>query len=523
MKRIIQNKTAGKILTVSLGVMLLLTGCGKEPATISDYGTERNTAGQTEGSTAGKGPDGTENASQSASETGITEIPEARNGRNLAEQLGGSSFNINRDFAIGNLPAKMNIHFTAEDTDTLPSWTMREITEDRVYENEVVSAILGATATEVRRGLTKANGDAEHVRDAARDIYYMYNDAQNVIPGRESGDYVIYSNSDIEEQAVPGWEDEEQYYIHTYEGKYMDVDYEVLVGYRKDLKSKVIAFGPKNWGDVSGDPAMKYVKTVRGGNVYIAPKGDSGEVISWNDVPVASILNHPENYTQENMETLEKTGEEFLKKLRISNPAGCFGIKGKDAYYEGDQLVSTEMVNPILFVAYDQEMVSLNDTTGQTAEDLADSRLNGYIGSMGIGVGGLSVYSDNSQGIACDNMGALYLTDQGPISGYFYIFWEYGETLSEQVAILPFEAAVEAFQANVGNELDTAKVTGSPVEFGQVMMEYYPWKSPEVEGEVTFIPVWVYEIVVNSNFYLGQVVQNAIDGSVIAVHYNDGL
>jgi len=53
------------------------------------------------------------------------------------------------------------------------------------------------------------------------------------------------------------------------------------------------------------------------------------------------------------------------------------------------------------------------------------------------------------------------------------------------------------------------------------MLEYYPWKSPEVEGEVTFIPVWVYEIVVNSNFYLGQVVQNAIDGSVITVGYND--
>ena len=289
----------------------------------------------------------------------------------------------------------------------------------------------------------------------------------------------------------------------------MDLDYEVLVGYRKDLKSKVIAFGPKNWGDVSGDPAMKYVKTVRGGNVYIADIGDSGELTAWKDVPVASILSHPENYTQANIETLEKTGEEFIKKLRISNPAGSLGITGQDVYYEGDELVSTKLVNPILFVAYDQDRMSIDNTAGQTAEDLADSRLNGYVAGMSLGVNGMNVYSDNSEGIACENLGALYLTDQGPISGYFYIFWEYGETLSEQVAILPFEAAVEAFQANVGNELDTAKVTGSPVEFGQVMLEYYPWKSPEVEGEVTFIPVWVYEIVVSSNFYLGQVVQNA--------------
>ena len=515
------------MLALSLGAMVFLSGCGTKQEVISDYGTE--SAGKSETAsdkkTESSDPSGTEDTSEGTSagttSTEKKEIPEARNGRNLSEQLGGSSFNIVQDFAIGNLPAKMNIHYTVSDSDTLPSWSMREITEDRVYEKEVVEAILGDTAKEVRRGLSKSKGDAEHVRNAAMDIYYMYNDSQNIIPSQESGDYVIISNANSEEKEIPGWEDEEQYYIHTYEGKYMDLDYEVLVGYRKDLKSKVIAFGPKNWGDVSGDPAMKYVKTVRGGNVYIADIGDSGELTAWKDVPVASILSHPENYTQANIETLEKTGEEFIKKLRISNPAGSLGITGQDVYYEGDELVSTKLVNPILFVAYDQDRMSINNTAGQTAEDLADSRLNGYVAGMSLGVNGMNVYSDNSEGIACENLGALYLTDQGPISGYFYIFWEYGETLSEQVAILPFEAAVEAFQANVGNELDTAKVTGSPVEFGQVMLEYYPWKSPEVEGEVTFIPVWVYEIVVNSNFYLGQVVQNAIDGSVITVGYND--
>ena len=511
------------MLALSMGTMFLLSGCGTKQEVISDYGTEASTNKES-GSTGDKS-DGTENisgnATQKASEKESTEIPEARNGRNLSEQLGGSSFNIVQDFAIGSLPAKMNIHYTVSDSDTLPSWSMREITEDRVYEKEVVEAILGDTAKEVRRGLSKSKGDAEHVRDAAMDIYYMYNDSQNIIPSQESGDYVIISNANSEEKEIPGWEDEEQYYIHTYEGKYMDLDYEVLVGYRKDLKSKVIAFGPKNWGDVSGDPAMKYVKTVRGGNVYIADIGDSGELTAWKDVPVASILSHPENYTQANIETLEKTGEEFIKKLRISNPAGSLGITGQDVYYEGDELVSTKLVNPILFVAYDQDRMSIDNTAGQTAEDLADSRLNGYVAGMSLGVNGMNVYSDNSEGIACENLGALYLTDQGPISGYFYIFWEYVETLSEQVAILPFEAAVEAFQANVGNELNTAKITGSPVEFCQLQMGYYPWKSPEDTGEVTFIPVWIYDIVVNGNFYLGQAVQNAIDGSVITVRYNE--
>ena len=140
------------MLALSLGTMFLLSGCGTKQEVISDYGTESTGKSETasDKKTESSDPSGTENTDEGTSagttSTEKKEIPEARNGRNLSEQLGGSSFNIVQDFAIGNLPAKMNIHYTVSDSDTLPSWSMREITEDRVYEKEVVEAILGDTA-----------------------------------------------------------------------------------------------------------------------------------------------------------------------------------------------------------------------------------------------------------------------------------------------------------------------------------------------------------------------------------------
>ena len=490
MKRIRKNKTSGRILAVSLGIMFLFTGCGNDPETISDYGTESKE------STSVNSAEGTEAASQGATEqgTGKTDLPEPRNGRNLSEQLGGSSFTYSSDFMIGNYNAKIDLSYIVEESETLPSWYMRKITEDRVYEKEVVSALLGDTAKEVRRELSYAQGDSGEVIGVARDVYYMY-------------------SSDEESRGTfPGWADEEQYYIHTYEGEYLEMDYEVCIAYRKNIKSKVIGFGPKNWGDISGDPALKYIMEVEDGKVLVKDGED------WRDAPVSEILKDPENHTTASIENLEEMGSKFLKDtLRIENPPEGFHIKNSAPDYE-----NYDPSKPVTYVESIMQLMFTASEDGISLDQFYDSMLNGYVGGMTAVPGHWSIYVDSEgDGISKNNLGALYLTDKGPVAGYLYIFWEYGETLSEQVAILPFNSVMEALQANVTvtGEIDTSRVTGGPLKFDSVIMEYYPVESPDKKNEATFIPVWVYEIVMNNNCYLGNVVQNAIDGSIIHVCY----
>ena len=489
MKRKRQNKTAGKILAVSLGAMFLFTGCGKESENISDYGTESGTSVSTS--------DGTDSNSGNTTEK-KTEVPEPRNGRNLSEQLGGSSFTYSQDFMIGNYNAKIDLKYFVTESETLPSWSMREITEDRVYEKEVVSAILGDTAKEVKRNLSDAQGDSGEVIGVARDVYYTY-----------TGDETATG-----EETFPGWVEEEQYFIHTYEGKYMGMDYEVCVAYRKSNKSKVIGFGPKNWGDISGDPALKYAMEVEDGKFLVKEPEESGG--DWKDAPLSEILKDPENHTTTNIDTLEETGTKFLKEsLRIENPPSGFRIKASVPDYKNRDpnqgMVIVESITQLMFMSSED---------GISPDQLYNSRVDGYAGGITAVPGYWSVYVDSEgDGISQNNVGSLYITDKGPVAGYFYVFWEYVETLSEQVAILPFNSAMEAFQANVVSELDTSGVTGGPLTVENLLMEYYPMKSPDKGGEATFIPVWVYEITMNNNCYLGNVVQNAIDGSIIHVSY----
>ena len=46
-------------------------------------------------------------------------------------------------------------------------------------------------------------------------------------------------------EGTKAWFEGENYYWHTYEGKYMDMDYQLVIGYLGEYHQKVISFFPK--------------------------------------------------------------------------------------------------------------------------------------------------------------------------------------------------------------------------------------------------------------------------------------
>ncbi len=70
-------------------------------------------------------------------------------------------------------------------------------------------------------------------------------------------------------------------------------------------------------------------------------------------------------------------------------------------------------------------------------------------------------------------------------------------------------------------ELDLSKVPNSEIIFREPNLVYYKVPSPDVAGEYTCIPAWVLSVFSGQYYFVGQVLQNAMDGSIIRIEYNE--
>ena len=74
------------------------------------------------------------------------------------------------------------------------------------------------------------------------------------------------------------------------------------------------------------------------------------------------------------------------------------------------------------------------------------------------------------------------------------------------------------FEAEVAEELDMSKVTGSSITVDYADLAYYAVTSPEKKGEATYVPVWVIPMKSN-NYEFAYALVNAMDGSVVGMRY----
>ena len=68
-------------------------------------------------------------------------------------------------------------------------------------------------------------------------------------------------------------------------------------------------------------------------------------------------------------------------------------------------------------------------------------------------------------------------------------------------------------------DFDTTKLKGRDGVFRDAHMEYYPLQSPDSSEELTYIPVWVVYVYSGESDIVGDVVMNAMDGSIVTINY----
>ena len=482
MKRTFQYK----LMAAALGMSFLLAGCGSKEE-VTDYGS-----GQSTEASGGK----------------TTEVEGARHGRTLSEQLGGKDLSYQQTFAIGDKNVNMNLAIRVIDgeqelesvgeeflknsggiiwdTETLPSFRAREITEDQVHEAEVVKAVFGDSAKEVRRDICIFEGDAEDVVSACEDAYNLYVLGENA------------SDPERQETVFPAWVDDNAYYLHTYEGQVNGIESQLLVSYRKGMKQKIFTLAPKKWGDVAGASDYQFMTHVRDGELMLPVKDDPN---NYQTVDIKEAFPDLTNKAGADTAQLSADVSKYLtEQLQLKLPREGVGDSGKTTAGE------------LLF--YPQGELEKEKPTALI--------LDGYTIPIQTGLGNQSVYSENpGPDTVQSNSGVVYVTEKGIVAFDLHIAFDYEERLSDQVAILPFDKAMAAAQEELTKELDLSKAGSGEIKIDSPHLDYYPVKSPDKEGEYTYIPAWVCSIWSGDSNYVGEMIQNAMDGSLIRIAYSE--
>ena len=488
------------IIAVMLAASLLLTGCGsKGTENVTDYGQGAG-SGSSAKDTTGQSTEGTEGKTEAGSTEGSGRQA-ARNGKTLSDQLGGTTLTRTTDFQIGNTVAKMEINYEVEnDSPTLESYKLSAITEDRVHEAETVKALLGDSAEEVRGNISSTAGDSERAFLTCNDYYFGHGD----------GD----PDSAEQPSEVPAWTDGEKSYLHTYQGKRNGVDYQLSIYYLKDEKTKAIGFGPKNWGDVIGDPQLTEMTRWDGDVIFVKKRGERG-VVEKKPEELTDKENHAKLSKEEALTAAGKMAKEDLE-LRLQKEGICqsrrAGLYSENA--GGTITVNDEGTPAEQLIFYPESSVDAQGFPGAT--------INGYLLELSGSISGQDVVLRGfSEEPGLFNAGDILVAGGDVIGFNLVVSVDFDECLSEQVAILPFETAMDVFQENMAKEFDVTKAKGRSPVFKDARIGYYPVPSPENPDEYTYIPVWEMYIYAGETYCVGQVVMNAMDGSIILIDYGE--
>ena len=474
-----EGKWNKKLIAMTICVGAFLSGCGRQADTVTDYGSSQNTSSAISSTSSPEG------------DTGTTPIVSSGDWRKLSDQLGGTRLTCEKYFSVKNIPAKITVDYELNDSDTLPAWRVHKITEDRVHEKDIVQNFFGDTASEVR-GEIGRDETAEKVYDLCTDVFLE--NAENFDP------------AGIKPARI-AWIDEDTYFLHTWEGKYHNTEYQLSVAWFSETKEKRIAFGPKCWGDAINLSSCETIEEVSKDSVDFTIHNEDLKPF-WDTVK--GLENRCQTEDREIISTLDIFLADTLCLKQPSEtlyPKVQYGDMANLVYESREYKMSDPGEPPIeLFFCHFAD---------EWKQDLREYELNGYLSRIS---------EDLARQNYCmkdKNTGSFYVTDHGVIAGYASIFYDYEECITDQTYLLSFKNAMDSLEDNFCRELDPAKVTGSDVEIGSIILGYYAFPLSGKTDEAVLLPVWEGWIRSDQGRYsIGEIILNAVDGTLV-INYNN--
>lgn len=479
---------------------LSLAGCGgKERYTVDEYANSNSeetevASGTSSGASESSNSESPYSESAASEGTTAAAVSEGK----LSQKLGGTTYEWGTSFTASGVNVNLNAHSEIKDTDSLPVYKVSLLKESDMNEDEVVKNIFGDSAKKIDRQLDYNNGDSAELISDINSLYFNYHSDK------------IESLSFEEEMAISsaeGWCEEDGFTIHTYEGTYQGIEYELFIGYDRQDNTRMISLYPKNIGEYFGNEKLDTIASFWVGTDL----QEQPNVKEFLDSDMLSEKDVDDRVAEAESILIDKFGMNMPDGF-ISNDKDDSGYDREYTFYISKQALKDagyDEVYKIDNVYTLMETFNMMDT---------DSYLkDGFKAVAYPSLGGQDIFVDPRGGINAlvYDGGYFYLTEKGVLGFSLTNTFEYTELMSEDVPVLDYESMLHAFENDLTASLDPSELSKSSITFSEARFVYYPVPSPDVQGELTLVPAWEFSSMDYDTFVL----INAMDGSLIEIMY----
>ncbi len=535
MKNTYLKRFTGIILTTAL--LFSGVGCGETNTVVDDYGSSSES---TEASDKGTSTD-----SQSVS-TG--------NDKTLKDIYGDKVY-VNNDYEVGDVTIKGNATFVVPEQEYLNAYNMQACDDGLKDEDIVVKALLGDTAEKLESIKYENSSDYMTLLYKYRSILLAYENEKKYTDTHVN---VSYSNridrSIITESTGENytWKDDDDLYIHMYEGTRNNTKFVLLLAYDYISNTRYIFLEPKSITEYF--PGFNFetllIATDKNQNgedleidnacttSYEEIKSSAEDLIA-NELHLDSsysITDNPDKYSM-------ILGDNVVQVASPFNTSSPFSHKdpGKSVLMFSDCDFRSTLKKQIEGLAVDYKVLAeQRDLMAEYKEEHPDSDREEYefifsdtstslADVPNITVDGYAVYLNDNLTLDTESQAADYIglstSNSGIIkytsNGLYSIDLTLTETVVdviENVKLVPFEKIEESFKTALEEQVDFSKIDNPKELTVDYLGLYYGRSNTDDSNTYTSVPTWVFSVTTQTG--LGcDISISATDGSISEISY----
>lgn len=535
MKKTYLKRFTGIILTTAL--LFSGVGCGETNTVVDDYGSSSES---TEASDKGTSTD-----SQSVS-TG--------NDKTLKDIYGDKVY-VNNDYEVGDVTIKGNATFVVPEQEYLNAYNMQACDDGLKDEDIVVKALLGDTAEKLESIKYENSSDYMTLLYKYRSILLAYENEKKYTDTHVN---VSYSNridrSIITESTGENytWKDDDDLYIHMYEGTRNNTKFVLLLAYDYISNTRYIFLEPKSITEYF--PGFNFetllIATDKNQNgedleidnacttSYEEIKSSAEDLIA-NELHLDSsysITDNPDKYSM-------ILGDNVVQVASPFNTSSPFSHKdpGKSVLMFSDCDFRSTLKKQIEGLAVDYKVLAeQRDLMAEYKEEHPDSDREEYefifsdtstslADVPNITVDGYAVYLNDNLTLDTESQAADYIglstSNSGIIkytsNGLYSIDLTLSETVVdviENVKLVPFEKIEESFKTALEEQVDFSKIDNPKELTVDYLGLYYGRFNTDDSNTYTSVPTWVFSVTTQTG--LGcDISISATDGSISEISY----
>lgn len=535
MKKTYLKRFTGIILTTAL--LFSGVGCGETNTVVDDYGSSSES---TEASDKGTSTD-----SQSVS-TG--------NDKTLKDIYGDKVY-VNNDYEVGDVTIKGNATFVVPEQEYLNAYNMQACDDGLKDEDIVVKALLGDTAEKLESIKYENSSDYMTLLYKYRSILLAYENEKKYTDTHVN---VSYSNridrSIITESTGENytWKDDDDLYIHMYEGTRNNTKFVLLLAYDYISNTRYIFLEPKSITEYF--PGFNFetllIATDKNQNgedleidnacttSYEEIKSSAEDLIA-NELHLDSsysITDNPDKYSM-------ILGDNVVQVASPFNTSSPFSHKdpGKSVLMFSDCDFRSTLKKQIEGLAVDYKVLAeQRDLMAEYKEEHPDSDREEYefifsdtstslADVPNITVDGYAVYLNDNLTLDTESQAADYIglstSNSGIIkytsNGLYSIDLTLTETVVdviENVKLVPFEKIEESFKTALEEQVDFSKIDNPKELTVDYLGLYYARSNTDDSNTYTSVPIWYFSVTTQTG--LGcDISISATDGSISEISY----